>query len=59
MPIRGSEAWTITVAEQNRVEAMGMQCSRRMMKIKRIDRNTKEEVLREVKDKINIMNTLR
>jgi hypothetical protein len=59
MLLYGSEAWTITAAEQKRPEAMEMWCYRRMLKIKWTERITNEEVLRRVGEKRNIMNTVR
>jgi hypothetical protein len=41
----GSETWTITKAEQGRIEAFEMWCYRRMLKISWMDMVTNEEVL--------------
>jgi hypothetical protein len=57
--LSGSEIWTITAAEQNRQEAIGTWCYRRMMKVKWTERVTGEEVLRRVVGKRNIRNSLR
>jgi hypothetical protein len=59
MLLYGSEAWTMTAAEQKRLEAMEMWCYRRMMKIKWTDRITNVEVVRRVGEMKSIMNTLR
>jgi hypothetical protein len=59
MLLYGSEAWTITAAEQKRLEAMETWCYRRMLKIKWTERITNEEVLRIVGEKRNIMITVR
>jgi hypothetical protein len=41
-----SEAWTITAAEQKRLEALEMWCYGRMMQVKWTERINNEEVLR-------------
>jgi hypothetical protein len=59
MLVYGCKVWTITAAEQKRLEAMDMWCYRRMMKVKWTERITNEDVLRIVGEKRYIMNTLR
>jgi hypothetical protein len=53
------ETWTITAAEEKRLDAMEMWCYGRILKIKWTERISKEEVLGRVGEKRNIMNTVR
>ena len=50
----GSENWTIGVSEKKRLEAFEMWCYRRMLKIRRVDKVTNEEVLRQIDEERSI-----
>ena len=54
----GAETWTLRKVDQKHVESFEMWCWRRMEKISWID-HIKNEVLHEVKEKRNILSTVK
>lgn len=55
----GMEAWTLTVASMNRLEAFEMWCYRRILRISWVDRVTNVEVLRRMGKECEILMTVK
>ena len=55
----GSETWTIKKNDTKRLQAFEMWIWRRMLKVSWKDMKTNEEVLQEIKEDRNLLNTVR